>query len=46
MTFVGLGCFAVGHYSQHGSLLGGVLGILLAMAVGVLVALPTLRLRG
>jgi branched-chain amino acid transport system permease protein len=46
MTFVGLGAYAVGHYTAHGSLLGGLLGVLLAMAVGVLVALPTLRLRG
>jgi branched-chain amino acid transport system permease protein len=46
MTFVGVGCFAVGHYSQHGSLLGGLVALLLAMGVGVLVALPTLRLRG
>ena len=46
MTFVGLGAYAVGHYTVFGSLLGGVFGILLAMGVGVLVALPTLRLRG
>jgi branched-chain amino acid transport system permease protein len=46
MTFVGVGCFAVGHFTSHGTLVGAALAVLLAMGVGVLVALPTLRLRG
>ena len=47
MTFVGIGAFAMGHVGGHG---GSLLGLLaaggLAAAFGVLVALPTLRLRG
>ena len=47
MTFVGLGAFAMGHVGGHG---GNPLGLLaaagLAAGFGILVALPTLRLRG
>ena len=47
LTFAGLGAYAMSHVGGPG---GNVLGLLaaaaLAAAVGVLVALPTLRLRG
>jgi branched-chain amino acid transport system permease protein len=46
MTFAGLGAFAMGHVSSGGSWLGILAAIGLAGAVGAIVALPTLRLRG
>ncbi len=46
LTFVGLGAYAMGKAGAGGSLLGVVAAVLLSAAVGALVALPTLRLRG
>jgi len=46
LTFVGLGAFAMGHLGHGGSLLGVLGAVGLAAGFGVLVALPTLRLRG
>jgi branched-chain amino acid transport system permease protein len=46
MTFAGLGAFAMGHVASGGSWLGILAAIGLSAAVGALVALPTLRLRG
>ncbi|HVU73658.1 MAG TPA: ABC transporter permease [Mycobacteriales bacterium] len=47
MTFVGLGAYAMGHVGGHaGNPLGLVAAAALAAGFGVLVALPTLRLRG
>jgi branched-chain amino acid transport system permease protein len=47
LTFAGLGAFAMGEVAKaHGSLLGLLAAIGLAGAVGALVALPSLRLRG
>jgi branched-chain amino acid transport system permease protein len=46
-AFVGLGAYAMSHVGgTRGSLLGVLAAIGLAAAVGALVALPTLRLRG
>ncbi len=45
LTFVGLGAYAMGRIGS-GSVLGVVAAVLLSAAVGALVALPTLRLRG
>jgi branched-chain amino acid transport system permease protein len=46
MTFVGLGAYAMGNVAHGGSWLGVLAAIGLSAAVGALVALPTLRLRG
>jgi branched-chain amino acid transport system permease protein len=46
MTFVGLGAYAMGNVASGGSWLGVLAAIGLSAAVGALVALPTLRLRG
>jgi len=46
MTFVGLGAYAMGNVAHGGSWLGVLAAIGLSGAVGALVALPTLRLRG
>ena len=46
LTFVGLGAFAMGKAGAGGSPLGLLAAIALSAAVGALVALPTLRLRG
>jgi branched-chain amino acid transport system permease protein len=46
MSFVGLGAYAMGHVASGGSWLGIIAAIALSTAVGALVALPTLRLRG
>lgn len=46
LTFVGLGAYAMGKAGAGGSLRGVVAAVLLSAAVGALVALPTLRLRG
>jgi branched-chain amino acid transport system permease protein len=47
MAFVGLGAYAMSHAGgTGGSLVGVVAAVALAAAVGALVALPTLRLRG
>jgi branched-chain amino acid transport system permease protein len=46
MTFVGLGAYAMGNVASGGSWLGILAAIGLSAAVGALVALPTLRLRG
>jgi branched-chain amino acid transport system permease protein len=46
LTFVGLGSFMMGHFGHHGSLLGVVAAVALTAAVGALIALPTLRMRG
>ncbi len=45
LTFVGLGAFAMGTFSD-GSVLGLVWGVLLAAAAGAIVAVFTARLRG
>jgi branched-chain amino acid transport system permease protein len=46
MTFVGLGAYAMGNVAHGASWLGVLAAIGLSAAVGALVALPTLRLRG
>jgi branched-chain amino acid transport system permease protein len=46
LTFAGLGAFAMGEVAGGGSWLGVLAGIGLAGAVGALVALPAIRLRG
>ncbi len=46
MTFAGLGAFAMAKLGHGGSMLGLFAAIALAGAVGTLVALPALRLRG
>jgi branched-chain amino acid transport system permease protein len=46
LTFVGFGAFAMGKLGHGGSLLGVLAAVGLAAAVGALVALPALRLRG
>jgi branched-chain amino acid transport system permease protein len=46
MSFAGVGAFAVVRFAADGSPLGLVVAPLLAAAVGVLVALPALRLQG
>jgi branched-chain amino acid transport system permease protein len=46
LTFVGIGAFAMGKVSAGGSPIGLVAAALLAGLVGVLVALPALRLKG
>ncbi|HLG92236.1 MAG TPA: ABC transporter permease, partial [Acidimicrobiales bacterium] len=46
LTFAGLGAFAMGKVAGGGSLLGLLAAVGLSAAVGTLVALPALRLRG
>jgi branched-chain amino acid transport system permease protein len=46
LTFVGFGAFAMGKLGHGGSLLGVVAAVGLSAAVGALVALPALRLKG
>jgi branched-chain amino acid transport system permease protein len=46
LTFVGLGAFAMGKLGGGGSLLGVLAAVGLSAAVGALVALPALRLKG
>jgi branched-chain amino acid transport system permease protein len=46
LTFVGLGAFAMGKFAGGGSPIGLVAAAVLAGAVGMLVALPALRLKG
>ncbi|MBO0729171.1 MAG: ABC transporter permease [Acidimicrobiaceae bacterium] len=47
LSFAGLGAYAMGKVGgSHGSLLGVLAAIALAGAVGTVVALPSLRLRG
>jgi branched-chain amino acid transport system permease protein len=45
-TFAGLGAFAMGKVAGGGSPLGLVVAVLITAPLGVLVALPALRLRG
>jgi branched-chain amino acid transport system permease protein len=46
MTFAGLGAFAMSKMGHGGSVLGLFAAVALAGAVGTLIALPALRLRG
>ena len=46
MTFAGIGAYAAAQWGAGGSPLGLAMAVLLAAAVGALVALPALRLRG
>jgi branched-chain amino acid transport system permease protein len=46
LTFMGVGAFVMGKTSGGGSWLGVLLAIVISGAVGALVALPALRLRG
>jgi branched-chain amino acid transport system permease protein len=46
LTFVGLGAWAAGNVAGDGSPVGLLVAAVVAGAAGVLVALPTLRLRG
>jgi branched-chain amino acid transport system permease protein len=46
MTFAGLGAFAMGQVASGGSWWGVLAAVALAAAVGAIVALPALRLRG
>lgn len=45
-TFVGLGATMMGHYGHGGSLLGVLAAVGMCAAVGAIVALPTLKMRG
>jgi branched-chain amino acid transport system permease protein len=45
-TFVGLGATMMGHLGHGGSLLGVLAAVGLCAAVGAIVALPTLKMRG
>ena len=46
MTFAGIGAVAMYHFGHDGSLLGLAMAAVCAGAVGALIALPALRLRG
>lgn len=46
MSFAGIGAFAMAHWGADGSPLGLILAVVLAGALGALVALPALRLSG
>ena len=46
LTFVGLGALVMGHVGQTNTLLGVFAAALVTGAVGILIALPTLRLQG
>lgn len=46
MSFAGIGAFAMAHWGADGSPVGLVLAVVLAGALGALVALPALRLSG
>ncbi|MCA1833380.1 MAG: ABC transporter permease [Actinomycetota bacterium] len=46
MTFAGLGAFAMARMGADGNLIGIVAALVLAGAVGAIVALPSLRLQG
>ncbi|HMC72586.1 MAG TPA: branched-chain amino acid ABC transporter permease, partial [Mycobacteriales bacterium] len=46
MTFVGIGATMMGHYGHGGSLLGVLAAVGLCAAVGAVIALPTLKMRG
>ena len=46
MSFAGIGAFAIAHWGADGSPLGIILAVVLAGALGALVALPALRLSG
>jgi branched-chain amino acid transport system permease protein len=46
MTFVGIGATIMGHYGHGGSLLGVLAAVGLCAAVGAVIALPTLKMRG
>ncbi len=46
MTFVGLGAYAMGTWGKGGSIKGLLLAPLLAAVFGMVVALPTLKMRG
>jgi branched-chain amino acid transport system permease protein len=46
MTFAGVGAFAMGHLGRGGSLLGLLAAVGMAAGFGLVLGLPTLRLRG
>ncbi|MCO5318905.1 MAG: ABC transporter permease [Microthrixaceae bacterium] len=46
LSFAGIGALAVAHHGHDGSPLGLVLAVVLAAAVGTVVALPVMRLTG
>lgn len=47
MSFVGAGAYAMGHrFGHHGSPLGVLAAVLFAALFGLIVAVPTVRLRG
>ncbi len=46
LTFAGLGCYAMYKFGDGGSLLGLVMAAVIAGAVGAVISLPALRLRG
>ncbi|HEX3946732.1 MAG TPA: branched-chain amino acid ABC transporter permease, partial [Acidimicrobiales bacterium] len=46
LAFMGIGAFCMGKVSGGGSLLGVVVAVVVCAAVGALIALPTIRLRG
>ena len=46
MTFVGIGALAMSRFGHGGSLLGVLLAVLISAAVGAILALPTLKMRG
>ena len=46
MSFVGVGAFAMAHFGRHGSLLGVVMAIVISAALGAVVAVFAVRLRG
>jgi branched-chain amino acid transport system permease protein len=46
MSFVGLGAFAMAHFGPNGSLFGVVMAVVLSAALGTVVAVFAVRLRG
>jgi ABC-type branched-subunit amino acid transport system ATPase component/ABC-type branched-subunit amino acid transport system permease subunit len=46
LTFVGVGAFGMGKYGDGASMFGLVVAVVFAGAVGAIMALPSLRLRG
>lgn len=46
MSFVGIGAFAMAHFGRHGSLLGLVAAVVISAALGAVVAVFAVRLRG
>ncbi len=46
LTFAGIGAVVMGHFGGDGTIFGLILATLVTAAIGVLIALPALRLQG